>query len=51
MHATVGAAASAVRHGRWWLEWHTRARPGEGSRALGDEALLGRSMDLDESAA
>jgi hypothetical protein len=48
--ATVAVAASAVRHTRWWFEWHARARPGDGSRDLGDDALLGPSLEMDESA-
>jgi len=51
VEAALAITASALRHTRWWFEWHTRSRPGDGSRDLGDEALLGRSLGMDESAA
>jgi hypothetical protein len=29
---TIGAAAAAVRHVGWWLEWQARSSPASGSR-------------------
>jgi hypothetical protein len=30
----VDATTSAVRHFHWWLDWHARARPSDGCRAI-----------------
>jgi hypothetical protein len=30
--STVVVTASALRHLRWWLDWHSRARPTDGGR-------------------
>ncbi len=30
----VAIAASAISHLGWWLDWQTRARVGQGCRAL-----------------
>ena len=32
--STFGATSSAIRHLGWWLDWHTRATPCDGSRGL-----------------
>jgi hypothetical protein len=33
--APVGIV-SAIRHLGWWLDWHTRVRPSDASRSIGD---------------
>jgi len=35
----VSGLASAVRHARWWLDWHTRPQPGAGTRELAESGL------------
>ena len=35
IQSTVGATAAALRHLGWWLDWHTRANPSDGSRGPG----------------
>lgn len=36
--ATTAAAASALSHVGWWLDWQTRTRAGQGCRALDELA-------------
>ena len=34
LKAGIGWVAGAVRHAGWWLDWQTRIRAGQGSRAV-----------------
>jgi hypothetical protein len=35
LEAPLGLMAAAVRHAGWWLDWQTRDRAGQGTRAAG----------------
>jgi hypothetical protein len=45
MQATLGASAGALRHLNWWLAWHSRPRPAEGSRDLDGSAIAASPGD------
>ena len=34
--STLSVTTSAIRHLGWWIDWHARARPSDGSRGLDD---------------